>query len=50
MALRDDQFWARFLGVDPSDWTHIARKLGYEQYARHVAVRLRNDQPTVEDQ
>jgi hypothetical protein len=24
---------------------HIARKLGYEQYARHVAVRLRNDRP-----
>jgi len=28
---------------------HIARKLGYEQYARHVAVRLRNDSPTLGD-
>ena len=26
----------------------IARRLGYEQYGRHVAVRLRNDAPTVE--
>jgi GNAT superfamily N-acetyltransferase len=27
---------------------HIARKLGYEQYARHVAVRLRNEWPPLE--
>jgi len=26
----------------------IARKLGYEQYARHIAVRLRNDAPGTE--
>jgi GNAT superfamily N-acetyltransferase len=26
----------------------IARKLGYEQYARHVAVRLRRDAPSTE--
>lgn len=28
----------------------IARKLGYEQYARHVAVHLRNYSPALEDE